>query len=84
MSENAIDSENINKPAPDEAKPKAAQSGQEGEARKEFRPGQEGGQQAERDRTNKKAEVIAMMKRANARRVRRNINIRQQTNTPVP
>jgi len=39
MSENAIDSENISKPAPDTAKPKA-------------------------DRTNKKAEIIAMMKRA--------------------
>ena len=47
MSENAIDSENIGKPAPDTAKPKGAQSGQEDEALEEGGPRQEGRQQAE-------------------------------------
>ena len=63
-SENAIDSEN-GKPAPETAKPKGARK-----AGKKAKPAKRGGQSKEAaskpkaDRTNKKAEVLAMMKRA--------------------
>ena len=63
MNENAIDSENISKPAPDTAKPKGPRKAKKakpakkaGRAKKAAKP--------KADRTNKKAEVIAMMKRA--------------------
>jgi Protein of unknown function (DUF3489) len=62
MSENAIDSETTSKPAPDSAKPKGARKTVKkakpaGRAKKAVaKPKSEG--------TNKKAEVIAMMKRA--------------------
>jgi hypothetical protein len=52
MSENAIDSETISKPAPDTAKPKGARK-----AGKKAKPAKKVGRA-------KKAEVIAMMKRA--------------------
>ena len=65
MSENAIDSENISKPAPDEAKPKGPRK-----SAKKAKPAKKAGRakkaaaKPKADRTNKKAEVIAMMKRA--------------------
>ena len=64
MSENAIDSENIGKPAPDPAKPKGARK-----AGKKAKPAKKASHtkkasNPKADRTNKKAEVIAMMKRA--------------------
>jgi hypothetical protein len=64
MSENAIDSENISKPAPD-TKPKGAHK-----AGKKAKPAKKAGRakkptsKPKADGTNKKAEVIAMMKRA--------------------
>ena len=66
MSENAIDSENSSKPAPDAAKPNAVRK-----TGKKAKPTKKAGRAAKKasakpkaDRTNKKAEVIAMMKRA--------------------
>jgi hypothetical protein len=65
MSENAIDSENNSKSAPDPAKPKGARK-----AGKKAKPAKKGARakkavsKPKADRTNKKAEVIAMMKRA--------------------
>ena len=65
MSENAIDSGSISKPAPDAAKPKRAHK-----PAKKAKRAKKGGQskkaaaKPKADRTNKKAEVIAMMKRA--------------------
>jgi Protein of unknown function (DUF3489) len=63
MSENAIDKENISKPTPESAKPKAARkpkkakpANKAGRAKKNAKP--------KVNRTNKKAEVIAMMQRA--------------------
>ena len=64
MSENAIDSENISKPAPDAAKPKGAHK-----PAKKAKPAKKGGRakkaaaKPKTDSTNKKADVIAMMKR---------------------
>jgi hypothetical protein len=64
MSENAIDSEN-SKPMPDTAKPKGKRK-----PAKKAKHGKRAGRakkpagQPKADRTNKKAEVIAMMKRA--------------------
>jgi hypothetical protein len=64
MSENAIDSENIGKPAPDTAKPKGARK-----AAKKAKPAKKASRakkpaaKPKTDGTNKKAEVIAMMKR---------------------
>jgi hypothetical protein len=58
MSENGIDSGNTSKPAPDAAKPKGARKAKKaGRAKKVAR-------KPKADGTNKKAEVIAMMKRA--------------------
>jgi hypothetical protein len=65
MSENAIDSENISKPAADSAKPKGARK-----ASKKAKPAKKAGRtkkatsKPKTDRVNKKAEVIALMKRA--------------------
>ena len=65
MSENGIDSESISKPAPETAKPKGGRK-----AGKKAKPAKKAGRakkttaKAKADRTNKKAEVIAMMKRA--------------------
>src|SRR5579864_7524464 len=65
MSDNAIDCENNGTPAPDTAKPKGARK-----ATKKAKPAKKAGRakkaaaKAKADRTNKKAEVIAMMKRA--------------------
>jgi Protein of unknown function (DUF3489) len=65
MSENAIDSENNSKPAPEAAKPKGARK-----HTKKAKPSKKAGHpkkasgKSKADRTNKKAEVIAMMKRA--------------------
>jgi hypothetical protein len=61
MSENAIDSKDISKPAPDTAKAKRAvkrakPTKKAGRANKTAKPKGDG--------TNKKAEVVAMMKRA--------------------
>jgi len=63
MSENVIDSENTRKPAPEAAKPKGARK-----RTKKANPAKKVGRaktaKPKGDRTNKKAEVIAMMKRA--------------------
>jgi len=65
MSDNAIDSENTSKPAPQPTKPKG-----ERKPAKKAKPGKNAGRfkkaacKPKADRTNKKAEVIAMMKRA--------------------
>ena len=65
MSENAIDSENISKPAPDIAKPKGARK-----PTKKAKPAKKAGRakkpagKPKTDGTDKKAEVVAMMKRA--------------------
>jgi hypothetical protein len=65
MSENAIDSENVSKPAPDTAKPKGARK-----PAKKPKPAKKAGrakkpaEKPKAERQNKKADVIAMMKRA--------------------
>src|ERR1700732_889226 len=65
MSENTIDSENTSQPAPDAAKPKGTHK-----PVKKAKRAKKGGEskkaaaKPKADRTNKKAEVIAMMKRA--------------------
>ena len=65
MIENAIDNENISKPTSDPAKPKGARK-----AGKKAKPAKKGGRakkasaKPKADGTNKKAEVIAMMKRS--------------------
>jgi hypothetical protein len=65
MSENAIDSENTNKPAPEAAKPKGArQAGKKAKSAKKAGRAKKTTSKPKADRTNKKAEVIAMMKRA--------------------
>jgi hypothetical protein len=65
MSEDGIDSENIGKPAPDTAKPKGARkAGKKAKPAKKVGRAKKQASQAKADRTNKKAEVIAMMKRA--------------------
>ena len=65
MSENAIESENTGKPAPATAKPKGARKGgKKAKPAKNARGAKKQASQAKADRTNKKAEVIAMMKRA--------------------
>jgi hypothetical protein len=65
MSENAIDSDNISKPAPDTVKPKGARkpTKKAKPAKKQNRT-KKAAAKPKADRTNKKAEVIAMMKRA--------------------
>jgi hypothetical protein len=65
MSENAIDSENLSKPAPDTAKPKGARkAGKKAKAAKKSGRAKKAPAKPKADRANKKAEVIAMMKRA--------------------
>jgi hypothetical protein len=64
MSENAIDSEN-SKSAPDTAKPKGARkAGKKAKPAKKAGRGKKPARKPTADGTNKKAEVIAMMKRA--------------------
>jgi hypothetical protein len=64
MSDNAIDSENISKPAPDTAKPiGAAKPTKKTKSPKASRAKKAAGK-PKAEGTNKKAEVIAMMKRA--------------------
>jgi hypothetical protein len=64
MSENAIDSENTSKPAPDTAKPKGARKVKKAKPAKKAARGKKPAGKPKTDRTNKKAEVIGMMKRA--------------------
>src|SRR5712672_2125497 len=65
MSENAIDSENISKPTPDTAKPKGTRkAGKKAKPAKKASRAKKAAGKPKADRVNKKAEVIAMMKRA--------------------
>jgi hypothetical protein len=65
MSENAIDSENTSKPAPDMAKPKGARKpAKKAKPTKKVSRAKKPAAKPKTDRTNKKADVIAMMKRA--------------------
>ena len=65
MSENAIDSENTSKPAPEAAKPKGARKpARKAKPAKNTARAKKAAAKPKADRTNKKAEVIAMMKRA--------------------
>jgi Protein of unknown function (DUF3489) len=65
MSDNPIDSENNSKPAPDNAKPKGARKAKKTKAaKKAARAKKAPASKPNGDRANKKAEVIAMMKRA--------------------
>ena len=65
MSENAIDSENTSKPAPDTAKPKGVgKPGKKAKPAKKTSRAKKPAAKPKADRANKKAEVIAMMKRA--------------------
>jgi len=63
MSDNAIDSENISKPTPDTAKPKGARKAGKKVAKK-ARAAKKPASKPKAERANKKADVIAMMKRA--------------------
>ena|SRR5437763_381291 len=63
MTENAIDSEN-GKPAPETAKPKGARKAKKAKSAKKAARAKKAAAKPKTDRTNKKAEVIAMMKRA--------------------
>ena len=64
MSENAIDSKNTSKPAPDTAKPKGARKpNKNATPAKRTGRAQKSAAKPKSDRANKKAEVIAMMKR---------------------
>ena len=64
MSENAIDSENISKPAPDTAKPKGARKAKKAKPPNKTGRAKKATSKPKADRANKKAEVIATMKRA--------------------
>jgi hypothetical protein len=65
MSENAIDSENASKLAPDTAKPKGARkAAKKAKPAKKAARAKKSAAKPKADRANKKAEVIAMMKRA--------------------
>ena len=64
MSENAIDSENISKSAPDTAKPKGKRTPAKTAKPAKNARAKKPAAKSKTDRTNKKAEVIAMMKRA--------------------
>jgi hypothetical protein len=64
MSENTSDSENISKPAPDTAKPKGApKASKKAKTAKAFRA-KKTAAKPKGEGTNKKAEVLTMMKRA--------------------
>jgi hypothetical protein len=65
MSENGIDSESINKPAADAGQSKgASKSGKKAKPAKKAGRATKAAVKTKADRVNKKAEVIAMMKRA--------------------
>jgi hypothetical protein len=64
MSENAVDSENISKPAPDPATKGARKAAKKTKPAKKARAAKKPTAELKADRVNKKAEVIAMMKRA--------------------
>ena len=64
MSENAINSENTSQPAPDTAKPKGARKPTKTKPAKKAGRAKKATSKPKPDRANKKAEVIAMMKRA--------------------
>jgi Protein of unknown function (DUF3489) len=64
MSENAIDSENGSKPAPDTKPRGARKAGKKAKPAKKASRVKKPAGQSKGDRSNKKAEVIAMMKRA--------------------
>jgi hypothetical protein len=65
MSENAIDSEDISEPAADTAKPKGARKpSKKAKSRKKAGRAKNAASKPKGDRANKKAQVIAMMKRA--------------------
>jgi len=65
MSENAIDGENSSKPASDTAKPKGARKvGKRAKPGKKPNRSKKAASKPKADCANKKAEVIAMMKRA--------------------
>jgi hypothetical protein len=65
MSENAMDSENTTKQAPDTAKPKGEhKAGKKAKPAKKAARAKKVAVKPKADRTNKKAEVIEMMKRA--------------------
>jgi hypothetical protein len=65
MSENAIDSENTSKPAPDVAKPRGARKPtKKAKPAKKTARAKKPAAKPKAERTNKKAEVIGMMKRA--------------------
>jgi hypothetical protein len=65
MSENVIDNENTSKPAPDTTKPKGgSKPGRKAKPAKKAGRAKKTAGKPKTDRTNKKAEVIAMMKRA--------------------
>ena len=63
MNDNAIDSENISKPT-DTAKPKGARKAKKAKPAKKAPRAKKPAGKPKADRTNKKAEVIATMKRA--------------------
>jgi Protein of unknown function (DUF3489) len=65
MSENAINSENTSKPVPETAKPKGARkAGKKTKPARKAARAKKAPAKPNADRTNKKADVIAMMKRA--------------------
>jgi hypothetical protein len=65
MSDNAIDSESISKPTPDTVKPKGARkAGKKAKPAKKAGRAKKASAKPKAERANKKAEVIAMMKRA--------------------
>jgi hypothetical protein len=64
MSENASESENTSKPTPDTTKPKGARKAKKAKPAKKAGRAKKPAGKPKADRANKKAEVIAMMKRA--------------------
>jgi hypothetical protein len=71
MSENAIDGETVSKSAPNTAKPKGARKPAKKTERKKSGRAEKPAAKPKTDRTNKKAEVIAMIKRAKGATLRR-------------
>ena len=63
MSDNAINSESPSKPAPETARP-TPKAAKKAKPAKKVAPAKKAAGKPKADRTNKKAEVIAMMKRA--------------------
>lgn len=64
MNENASESENTSKPAPEAAQPKRARKPKKAKAAKKVTAAKKAARKPKTDRTNKKAEVLAMMRRA--------------------